>query len=333
MWANLKVILLKIFIIPPKKFIFVFLKFQKTNKQRFSKSPHIYFMTHYNPSNWWKFIFYFHKADTFRKLLPAMLSLAAYTAIFAYIENDILHYVPIKNPLTIHSLVGFILSLLLVFRTNTAYERWWEGRKIWGSFTNNSRNFALKLDTFLPKNHEAKETFRVLIGNYVQAVKDHLRGRVHPHTLEQTSIYNEAYYADIKHIPNRIGKAIYQEIHHLYKEGIISAEQLIVLNNELSSFADNLGACERIKNTPIPVSYNIFIKKIIFIYVFTMPLTVVLDFKFWSIPIVTLVFYAFAGIEIMAEEIEEPFGTDNNDLALDAIVKNIKGNLVEIFQQ
>ncbi len=289
-------------------------------------------MTHYNPSNWWKFIFYFHKADTFRKLLPAMLGLAVYTAIFAYVENEILHYVPIKNPLTIHSLVGFILSLLLVFRTNTAYDRWWEGRRIWGNFTNNSRNFALKLDAFLPENHESKETFRVLIGNYVQAVKDHLRGRVHAHTLEQTEVYNETYYDNMKHIPNRIGKAIFQEINKLYKNNTITGEQLIVLNNEISSFADNLGACERIKNTPIPVSYNIFIKKIIFIYVFTMPLTVVLDFKFWSIPIVTLVFYAFAGIEIMAEEIEEPFGTDNNDLALDTIVKNIKGNLTEILR-
>jgi ion channel-forming bestrophin family protein len=215
-------------------------------------------MTHYNPSNWWKFIFYFHKADTFRKLLPAMLGLAVYTAIFAYIENDVLHYNSIKNPLTIHSLVGFILSLLLVFRTNTAYDRWWEGRRIWGNFTNNSRNLALKLNVFLPEQHQAKETLRILIGNYVQAVKDHLRGRVHAHTLEQTAFYNDAYYADIKHIPNRIGKAIYQEINKLYKDGIINGEQLIVLNNELSSFADNLGACERIKNTPIPVSYNIF---------------------------------------------------------------------------
>jgi putative membrane protein len=288
-------------------------------------------MTHYNPSNWWKFIFYFHKADTFRKLLPAMLGLAIYTAIFAYVENDILHYVPIKNPLTIHSLIGFVLSLLLVFRTNTAYDRWWEGRKIWGSFTNNSRNLALKLDTFLPEQHESKKIFRVLIGNYVHAVKDHLRGRVNYNHLELIEIYDEAYYADSKHIPNRIGQAMYREVHKLQKEGFINGEQLIVLNNELSSFADNLGACERIKNTPIPVSYNIFIKKMIFIYVFTMPLAVVLDFNFWAIPIVTLVFYAFAGIEIMAEEIEEPFGTDNNDLALDTIVKNIKGNLAEIF--
>jgi putative membrane protein len=288
-------------------------------------------MIDYNPKNWWKFIFYFHKTDTFRKLLPAMLGLAAYTAVFAYIENNILHYVPIRNPLTIHSLVGFVLSLLLVFRTNTAYDRWWEGRRIWGNFTNNSRNFALKLATFLPENHPAKETVKILIGNYLQAVKEHLRGQAQLSSINFTESYNEAYYQGYKHLPNRICKAIYTEIHQLHKTGVINAEQLLVLNNELSSFTDNLGACERIKNTPIPVSYNIFIKKIIFIYVFTMPFTAVLEYKFWSIPIVTLVFYAFAGIEIMAEEIEEPFGTDLNDLALDSMVKNIKGNLAEIL--
>ncbi|PLK45647.1 bestrophin family protein [Emticicia sp. TH156] len=288
-------------------------------------------MIDYNPRNWWKFIFYFHKADTFRKLLPAMMGLAAYTATFAYLENNILHYSPIKNPLTIHSLVGFVLSLLLVFRTNTAYDRWWEGRKIWGSFTNNSRNFALKLATLLPEKHPSRETFRILIGNYVHTVKDHLRGRVNLEHLEFTEKYNREYYKDFKHIPNRIARAIYTEIYQLHSEGMFNAELLLSLNNELSSFTDNLGACERIKNTPIPVSYNIFIKKIIFIYVFTMPFTAVLEFKFWSIPIVTLVFYAFAGIEIMAEEIEEPFGTDANDLGLDSIVKNIKGNLAEIL--
>ncbi len=290
-------------------------------------------MTNLDPHNWWKFIFYFHKSDTFRKLLPAMIGVAFYTAVIAYIENDILHYTPIKNPLTIHSLVGFVLSLLLVFRTNTAYDRWWEGRKIWGNFTNNSRNLALKLNAFLPENHEAKEIFRVLIGNYVKAVKDHLRGKSTVNNLELTDNYDEKYFSEIKHIPNRIGQAMFKEINQLHKGNSINAEQLIILNNEMSSFTDNLGACERIKNTPIPVSYNIFIKKMIFIYVFTMPLTVVLEFGFWSIPIVTMVFYAFAGIEIMAEEIEDPFGTDGNDLALDSIVKNINGNLMEIFKK
>jgi predicted membrane chloride channel (bestrophin family) len=106
----------------------------------------------------------------------------------------------------------------------------------------------------------------------------------------------------------------------------------MILNNELSSFSDNLGACERIRYTPIPSSYNIFIKKMIFLYVFTMPLGFVLEFKYWAAHIVTLVFYAFTGIEMIAEEIEDPFGTDNNDLQLDSIVKNIKANLIEIFK-
>lgn len=290
-------------------------------------------MFSYNPKDWWKLIFYFHKADTFRKLLPAMIGVMAYTAIFAYLENDVFHFLPLKNPLAVHSLVGFVLSLLLVFRTNSSYDRWWEGRKIWGSFTNNSRNLALKLYAMLPENHESKETFRVLIGNYVHAVKDHLRGHVNYKHLEVANNYNESFYVDYKHIPNRIGQAMYLEINQLYKSNVINNEQFLVLNNELVSFTDNLGACERIKNTPIPSSYNIFIKKMIFLYVFTMPIGFVLEFKYWAIPIVTLVFYAFAGIELIADEIEDPFGMDNNDLALDGIVRNIKGNLLEIFQK
>lgn len=285
----------------------------------------------YNPKDWWKLIFYFHKADTFRKLLPAMAGVMAYTFFISYLENDVFHFMPLKNPLAIHSLVGFVLSLLLVFRTNSSYDRWWEGRKIWGSFTNNSRNLALKLNAILPENHESKEIFRVLIGNYIHAVKDHLRGSATVKHLEFVSNYNEAFYVNYKHIPNRIGQAIFSEITRLHKLDLINAEQMLILNNDLTSFTDNLGACERIRNTPIPSSYNIFIKKMIFLYVFTMPLGFVLEFKYWAAPIVTLVFYAFAGIEMIAEEIEDPFGTDNNDLQLDSIVKNVKGNLTEIF--
>lgn len=290
-------------------------------------------MDNYNPKHWWKLIFYFHKADTFRKLFPAMLGIMAYTVALTYVETDLFPLYPIKNPLAIHSLIGFILSLLLVFRTNSAYDRWWEGRRIWGSFTNNSRNFALKLATILPDKHPSKETFRVLIGNYLHATKDHLRGNenILKH-LELNTEYNSDFYANFKHIPNRVGKAIFMEINKLAQNKELSSEQLLLLNHELMSFTDNLGACERIKNTPIPVSYNIFIKKMIFLYILTLPIGIVFEFKYWSVLIVTLIFYAFAGIEIIAEEIEDPFGIDTNDLLLDSMVKNIKGNLVEIFK-
>lgn len=285
----------------------------------------------YNPKDWWKLIFYLQKTDTFRKLLPAMVGVAFYTAAFHFLEINIFHLKAIKNPIAVHSLVGFVLSLLLVFRTNTSYDRWWEGRKLWGSFTNNSRNLALKLVAFLPEKHESLQFFQVQINNYLMASKYRLRGNDSLDHIEILNDFDHELYTKSKHVPNLIFQAIYKKINELYKNGTLTGDQLIVLNGELSSFTDNIGACERIKNTPIPSSYNIFIKKMIFIYVFTMPFSFVLEFGFWAIPIVTLVFYAFAGIEIIAEEIEDPFGNDNNDLALDSIVKNVKGNLEEIF--
>jgi ion channel-forming bestrophin family protein len=288
-------------------------------------------MISYNPKDWWKLIFYFHKSDTFRKLLPAMFAVMAYTFIFYFIENKVLHLTPVKNPIAVHSLVGFVLSLLLVFRTNTSYDRWWEGRKLWGNFTNNSRNLAMKLKAFLPENDESIVFFKNQIGNYLQASKDRLRNHKGLNQLTFFGKYQKEFYENSGHIPNHIFQTIYQKINELYLAKTISGDQLIILNHELMSFTDNIGACERIKNTPIPAAYNIFIKKMIFIYVFTMPYSFVLEFGIWAVPIVTLVFYAFAGIEIIAEEIEDPFGVDNNDLALDSIVKNIKGNLEEIL--
>lgn len=286
-------------------------------------------MVDYNPKNWWKLIFVFHKSDTFRQLMPAMAGVAFFTALVAYLENDVLH-VQFKNTTVVHSLVGFVLSMLLVFRTNTAYDRWWEGRRLWGSFVNNSRNLALKLSVLLDEDADKKE-FRILISNYVWAAKEHLRGHIHIEGLEETENYSHDFFKATKHVPNQIMKAIYQKIKHLHLIGKLKDEHLIYLNNELQSFTDNMGACERIRNTPIPYAYSLFLKKVIFLYIFTMPIGFVIEFKYWAVPIVSLVFYAFAGIEMIAEEIENPFGTDANDLPTDKIAKTIKENITEIL--
>jgi putative membrane protein len=106
---------------------------------------------------------------------------------------------------------------------------------------------------------------------------------------------------------------------------------MIVLNAEFSSFTDITGGCERIKNTPIPYSYSMFLKKFIFIYVITMPFGFVTDFRYWTVPVVIFVFYVLASLELIAEEIEDPFGKDANDLPTDDIAGRIKNNLHEIF--
>jgi putative membrane protein len=288
-------------------------------------------MITYNPKDWWKLIFAFHRSDSFRVLLPGMFAVAIYTAGVAYIENDLFH-ASFKNTTLVHSLVGFVLSMLLIFRTNTAYERWWEGRKLWGSFVNNSRNLALKLHAFLPVEAAGeKPLFRDLICNFILAAKEHLRDGVKTQKLVPLGSYDAAYYAQGSHVPNQILKALFTEINRLYTNQIITGDHLIVLNSELQSFADNLGACERIKRTPIPYSYSLFLKKIIFIYVFTMPIGFVLDYKYWAAPVVTFVFYAFASIEVIAEEIEDPFGREANDLPLDSISDTIRVNLHDIL--
>src|SRR5687767_9940258 len=100
-------------------------------------------MVTYNPKDWFKLIIYFHKSDTFRVLLPTMLLLGALTGACCYLEKK---YFAVEIPsLTIfHSIAGFVISMVLVFRINTAYDRWWEGRKLWGSLVNTSRNLATK---------------------------------------------------------------------------------------------------------------------------------------------------------------------------------------------
>lgn len=288
-------------------------------------------MITYNPKDWWKLIFAFHKSDTFRILLPSIVALAIFTASIAYLEIDHWH-LNFKNSSAAHSMIGVVLSFLLVFRTNSAYDRWWEGRKLWGSFVNNSRNLAMKLNALLPKERtDLRQKFRVLISNYTNAAYQHLLNGVVIKTLQFYGEFDENYYSKFSHIPNAIAKALYEEIIKLNKEGILEKEDVLFLNAEIQSFTDNIGACERIRNTPIPYSYSIFLKKIIFVYVVTMPFGFAMEFGYWATLVVPFIFYAFASIELIGEEIENPFGGDANDLPTDEIAEKIRGNLIELL--
>jgi ion channel-forming bestrophin family protein len=285
----------------------------------------------YNPKEWWRLIFAFHRSETFRSLLPGIIGVSLFTGAIAFLETNILH-VSFKNTTAIHSMVGFVLSLLLVFRTNTAYDRWWEGRKAWGGFVNNTRNLVLKIAAIDDVPHNQKIVMRDLIKNYVFVTKGHLRDNIDFSEVLPVEGYDSTYYTDSNHVPNRTMLAIYEVFERWYKKGYIDGFQRVSFANELQSFTDNLGVCERIRKTPIPYSYSIFLKKIIFLYVFTMPIGFVQEFGYWAMPIVGIVFYVFTGIEVLAEEIEDPFGYDDNDLPTDQISTTIAANLNEIIR-
>jgi putative membrane protein len=288
-------------------------------------------MVSYDPKSWFSIIFQLHKYDTFRQLLPTMGAISVVTLVFCYVEIELLN-LEYTSTIAVHSLIGFVLSLLLVFRTNTAYDRWWEGRKQWGALVNNTRNLSIKLSQIIPAEQpERRQLFRVLITNYVLAMKEHLRNGVLPFEMEQHPQFNVEKTLERNHVPNAIAQQLYHQLLLLKKDGLMSDEQLIALDNEFRSLTDIVGACERIRKTPIPYSYSAFIKKFIFIYVMSLPFGVVRDFGYSTIFVVVFIFYVLASLELIAEEIEDPFGTDANDLATDAISQTIQSNLKELF--
>jgi putative membrane protein len=287
-------------------------------------------MVNYNPKSWIALIFAFHKSDTIRILWKEILYIGIFTLGIAFLE---LHYFPnaeiLDKLIAVYSLIGFVISLLMVFRTNTAYDRWWEGRKIWGDLVNDSRNFAVKISSIL-KDKEDKAFFQRQIVNYAYATKEHLRFGVKFEELN-LNIDEIEKLRKSSHIPVAIVQTMYERLHHLSSNDKITQEEFLTFDKNLNNFLNVVGACERIKNTPIPFSYSLFIKKFIFIYVTTLPLAFVNQFGYFSSLIATFVFYVLVSMEVLAEEIEDPFGHDENDLPTDGICDRIKINVDEVL--
>ena len=287
-------------------------------------------MISYNTKDWFTFIFRFHKADTFRTLLPIMFAIGVYAALIGYAEVEYWKLAEnsyVQNITIMHGMLGFVISLLLVFRTNTAYDRWWEGRKLWGSLVNNSRNFSIKLSAILEDEND-KKFFRKVIPSYANVFQKHLKNE---DTAKQLFDDLDLEIDHHKHKPNQVAMLMFQKINELYVAKKITGDQLIILNAEIQSFTEVCGACERIKNTPIPYSYSAFIKKFIFFYVMTLPFGYSFSLGYYVAPVVVFIFYVLASLELIAEEIEDPFGGDVNDLPTKKISESIKKHVEELF--
>jgi putative membrane protein len=288
-------------------------------------------MITYNPKSWFKLIFALHKSDTVRMLWKELIYMGVFTL---FIDFLVMTYFPemvvLEKLIQLYSLIGFVLSLLLVFRTNTAYDRWWEGRKKWGALVNDTRNLSTKLSVVLEGQKE-RDFFTRMIPNFVFAMKEHLRKGVDLDSLDLDGREIEEL-STKNHVPMAIAHMMYEKIYALKKAKVIDGDDLIIIDKNLNALMDSLGACERIKNTPIPYSYSLFLKKFIFVYVVTLPLAFVTVFGYWAALIATYVFYILVSLEVLAEEIEDPFGVDDNDLPTDQLSERIQANVKEAFR-
>jgi len=286
-------------------------------------------MLQYDNKNWFSFIFR-HGSKHVEGMWYSILFMSLLTTGLVYL-NEKTEWFHIDIDASFHSVVGLVLGLLLVFRTNSAYDRWWEGRKQLGVLVNSTRNLALKIKLYVPlEKYAERNEVLDLISAFSFTLKAHLRDKDYKLVASEIPKKIKSRFDSVKHKPNYILNEIGRHLELLFRQGLISGEQLIILEKECNALINVQGACERIRNTPIPMAYALHLKRVLLMYSLSLPFVMVHKLHYWSIPIVLIIFYTMVGIELIGEEIEDPFGLDENDLPFDELCQKIKENIEEM---
>jgi len=291
-------------------------------------------MIEYDNKNWLKLLFTF-KGSIIPRIAPRLLIFIVIAGILSYLHVE--KIINLKLAPTPWTIVGVALGLLLVFRTNTAYDRFWEGRKSWGGLVNATRNMAVNVISYMSSDHaeslKTKEKIIKLLIVFAKLMKQRLREEKQFSEVEtyldkkELEILNKSV-----HPPVSVIAMIAKQLYKAYKLGMVAVQHVAIMNNNLNNLMNELGACERIRYTPVPIAYVLHLKRFLYLFCLTLPISLIDSFGYWSIAIVTLVAYAFIGIEEIGVEIEDPFGDDPNDLPLDQICDNIEKLLFDIYR-
>ena len=281
---------------------------------------------------WLREIFRF-KGSVIPGILERSIFCGAFGILISFLYSNKL---PVAQPILGSVIPSIVLALLLVFRTNTAYERFWEGRKLWGSTVNTIRNLAWQIwvavDEVEPGDRERKITTLRLLSAFAISKKRVLRYEPASDELKpwvSTSQYKVL--QNIQNMPLEIIRWLGDYLQQEYKRGLLTNYQLATIHTLMNNLMDNLGGCERILKTPIPTAYVIHLNQLVLIYCLILPFQFVKDLSWWTGIFVAIVSFALFGIEQIGVEIENPFGYDFNDLPLDKICQTIQNNLEEFI--
>ena len=285
----------------------------------------------YKSSDWWEALRHLGSSGIIRQLLKRVLWVGLYATLAT---AGAVHYshLAISVDKEFFSFLGILLSLLLAFRTNTAYDRFYEGRRLWGQLVNNCRNLAGLLHARLPADDLANRTYLAqLLSNFPIALDGHLRTGVKFHKLEEVEPGFGEQLQLAGHVPSRIAAQLQEFYERLLRQELILPVHLITLQRHHEALLDVAGGCERIKATPIPFSYSYFIKGFISVFILIMPFNLLDTYQYLTIPITMFGAYALLGVEMIGDEIEDPFGKDSNDLPLTQMSNRIRANVHEIL--
>ncbi len=279
----------------------------------------------HNLLTWVPHLFLFYKEKVFRKLLPIMIIIVIYAILIAYFFENATRY----NFGQFHLIFSFILAIIISFRVNTSYARWWEARTLWGAITNNCRNLGLKFDAFVglqkhPQFYELLSKLPLLIKAYLRKETDELDSELLSLCIHDVGSQHPILF---------VTKRMYIILNQLRQENKLQLEQYLALDTHLANLNDMIGGCERIANTHVPPAFAFFVKQALLFYTLMFPFGWVETFGFLIIPMMVMIVYILLGLEILSEELEEPFGKGDNDLPLNSIAKNIARNIEQIAME
>ncbi|MDY7023170.1 MAG: bestrophin family ion channel [Cyanobacteriota bacterium] len=283
--------------------------------------------------NWLKLAISFRSSvirSIWRRVLGAMIFAALITLVHALGWG-------VDQPILAGLIPSVVLGLLLVFRTNTAYERYWEGRKLWGVMIHNGRVLARNIYFFIStktrQDTDTKLNYIQLIGTWVWLIKVHVRKEDLESEMENLLTFDQL--AELKRLqqrPLRVANWFAEYFRIMYDKHCINHRLFLELNHLLDKILEAMIACDRITSTPLPKAYSIHLKHLLLIYCLSLPFTLVKELSWLTVPAVGVITFALLGIEEIGLEIENPFGHDPNDLPLEKFCSILQGDIAELIE-
>lgn len=283
-------------------------------------------MIDYDPHDWRS-----HLLDIRGSMVREIATRVLATVMIAVLVTAIhLWVIPLSVSPLAHTLVGFSLGLLLVFRTNSAYDRFWEARRIWGSIVNTTRDLCRLANEHLRRD-ESRKSFLSWLSLFPWATEQQLRGKPDWRVWQtRLSPADLAKVREARHRPFAVARAMTAIVAQERDSGGLVDLWAIELDRRIGTLVDLVGGCERIHSTPLPYAYVVHLRRALIAYCGTAPFAMVESLGGWTILATFLISYIFFGIEEIGVETEDPFDDDANSLPLERFCANLDENLNEI---
>jgi putative membrane protein len=274
----------------------------------------------YDPHRWLDHFFDW-RGSLVREISGRVLAAVGWAALVVWVDQNRFN---LGMPSLMHQLVGLALGLLLVFRTNSAYDRFWEGRKLWGGMVNATRNLMRLAVAHFDGERDRDLLLRLgrLTVLFPYASMHHLRG-----TEGSSADAGEQALLRAQHGPLAVAVEMTRTLREAQGRGSFGEMVLNSLDANVQLLVDHHGGCERIRKTPLPFAYVVHLRRALVVYCFSLPFALVDSHQWITVLDVLVVSYVFFGIEEIGVEIEGPFGTDENDLPLEALTETMRHNI------